>query len=55
VGFSIKCEALPKELHCFELSPTLEIEEQEEVGMAVVFGRRSNPSPVTVAGSGENA
>jgi hypothetical protein len=23
--------------------------------MAVVFGRRSNPSPVTVAGSGENA
>ena len=49
-------EALTKERHSFVLiRPGFKLEEKQKVGIAVVFARRSKPTPVSVAGPGEGA
>ena len=35
--------------------PDFKLEEKQKVGIAVVFSKRSKPTPVSVAGSGEDA
>jgi hypothetical protein len=48
-------EAFTKEGHCFTLvRPDFKLEEGQKVGVAVVFARRTKPTPGSVAGSGEN-